>query len=146
MREAAAGGLAATHRSNPKVAIGGAAFVGVQRTALSTAKLSFPLWINPSHLPNPDRVQADYAVLAELSKGLSGGDILNVCVNAIYAGSVDADPAKWAVTQGYAGAGDWQGAEGEGGALREEARAEAEDWVSVIRETPCHEDAPCKFS
>jgi hypothetical protein len=52
------------------------------------------------HLPNPDRVQADYAVLAELSKGLSGGDILNVCVNAIYAGSVDADPAKWAVTQG----------------------------------------------
>jgi len=30
---------------------------------------------------------------------LSGGDILNVCVNAIYAGSVDPDPAKWAVTQ-----------------------------------------------
>jgi hypothetical protein len=44
-------------------------------------------------------VQADYAVLAELSKGLSGGDILNVCVNAIHAGSVDADPAKWRVTQ-----------------------------------------------
>jgi ATP-dependent 26S proteasome regulatory subunit len=52
------------------------------------------------HLPNPDRVRADYAVLAELSKGLSGGDILNVCVNAIHAGSVDADPAKWKVTQG----------------------------------------------
>ncbi len=51
------------------------------------------------HLPNPDRVQADYAVLAELSRGLSGGDILNVCVNAIHAGSVDADPAKWMVTQ-----------------------------------------------
>ena len=51
------------------------------------------------HLPNPDRVQADYAVLAELSKGLSGGDIMNVCVNAIHAGSVDADPAKWLVTQ-----------------------------------------------
>ena len=51
------------------------------------------------HLPNPDRVTADYAVLAELSKGLSGGDILNVCVNAIHAGSVDADPAKWLVTQ-----------------------------------------------
>jgi hypothetical protein len=30
------------------------------------------------HLPNPERVQADYAVLAELSRGLSGGDILNV--------------------------------------------------------------------
>ncbi len=52
------------------------------------------------HLPNPERVQADYAVLAELSRGLSGGDILNVCINAIYVGSVDADPAKWKVTQG----------------------------------------------
>ncbi len=51
------------------------------------------------HLPNPERVKADYAVLAELSRGLSGGDILNVCVNAIYAGSVDADPANWLVTQ-----------------------------------------------
>lgn len=35
------------------------------------------------------RVTTDYAVLAELSKGLSGGDIQNVRVNAIYAGSVD---------------------------------------------------------
>jgi len=52
------------------------------------------------HLPNPERVEADYAVLAELSRGLSGGDILNICVNAIHAGSVDADPAKWKVTQG----------------------------------------------
>jgi hypothetical protein len=52
------------------------------------------------HLPNPDRVKADYAVLADLSRGLSGGDILNVCVNAIYAGSLDPDPAKWVVTQG----------------------------------------------
>jgi SpoVK/Ycf46/Vps4 family AAA+-type ATPase len=51
------------------------------------------------HLPNPDRVRADYAVLAELSKGLSGGDILNICVNAIHAGSTDDDPAKWRVTQ-----------------------------------------------
>jgi hypothetical protein len=45
-------------------------------------------------------VTADYAALAGLSKGLSGGDILNVCINAIHAGSVDADSAKWAVTQG----------------------------------------------
>ena len=52
------------------------------------------------HLPNPDRVQADYAVLAELSKGLSGGDILNICVNAIHAGSTDANPERWKVTQG----------------------------------------------
>jgi SpoVK/Ycf46/Vps4 family AAA+-type ATPase len=51
------------------------------------------------HLPNPDRVTADYAVLAELSRGLSGGDILNICINAIYAGSTNADPAKWQVTQ-----------------------------------------------
>ncbi len=51
------------------------------------------------HLPNPDRVQADYAVLAELSRGLSGGDILNVCVNAIHAGSVDPNPERWMVTQ-----------------------------------------------
>ena len=52
------------------------------------------------HLPNPDRVQADYAVLSELSKGLSGGDILNICVNAIHAGSTDANPERWMVTQG----------------------------------------------
>jgi hypothetical protein len=51
------------------------------------------------HLPNPERVQAGYAVLAELSKGLSGGDILNICLNAIHAGSTDADSAKWKVTQ-----------------------------------------------
>ena len=51
------------------------------------------------HLPNPDRVKADYAVLSELSRSLSGGDILNICLNAIHAGSADADPAKWRVTQ-----------------------------------------------
>jgi ATP-dependent 26S proteasome regulatory subunit len=52
------------------------------------------------HLPNPDRVQADYAALSELSKGLSGGDILNICVNAIHAGSTDPNPERWMVTQG----------------------------------------------
>jgi SpoVK/Ycf46/Vps4 family AAA+-type ATPase len=52
------------------------------------------------HLPNPDRVRADYAVLAGLSRGLSGGDILNVCLNAVYAGSVDPETSKWMVTQG----------------------------------------------
>jgi hypothetical protein len=35
-----------------------------------------------------------------VSLRLTGGNILNVCVNAIYAGSVDADPAKWVVAQG----------------------------------------------
>jgi hypothetical protein len=51
------------------------------------------------HLPNPDRVEADYAALAGLSRGLSGGDILNLCVNAIHAGSTDVDSSKWRVTQ-----------------------------------------------
>jgi len=51
------------------------------------------------HLPNHSRIEADFAVLAGLSRGLSGGDILNTCVNAIHAGSTDADPAKWKVTQ-----------------------------------------------
>jgi hypothetical protein len=51
------------------------------------------------HLPNPKRVRADYAILAELSRGLSGGDILNICVNAIHAGSTDPDPDLWLVTQ-----------------------------------------------
>ena len=37
--------------------------------------------------------------LAGLSRGLSGGDILTVCVNAIHAGSRDVDSAKWRVTQ-----------------------------------------------
>ncbi len=44
------------------------------------------------HLPNPDRVKDDYAVLAGLSRGLSGGNIVNVCVNASYVGRVDDDP------------------------------------------------------
>lgn len=52
------------------------------------------------HRVNPERVTADYAVLAELSRGLSGRDVLNVCVNAIDVGSTDADQAKWAVTKG----------------------------------------------
>jgi hypothetical protein len=52
------------------------------------------------HLPKPERVTADYAVLAALSRSLSGGDILNVCINAIYAGSADSNSAKWNVTQG----------------------------------------------
>jgi hypothetical protein len=51
------------------------------------------------HRVNPERVQAEDTVLAELSKGLSGGDILNGCVNAIHAGSKVSDPPKWAVTQ-----------------------------------------------
>ena len=52
------------------------------------------------HRVNPDRVQAEDTVLAELSKGLSGDDILNVCANATHVGSTVSDPPKWAVTQG----------------------------------------------
>jgi len=51
------------------------------------------------HLPNHGRVEADFAVLAASSVGLSGGDILNISLNAIHAGSVDADPAKWKITE-----------------------------------------------
>lgn len=40
------------------------------------------------------------AIQIHLSRGLSGGDILDICLNAIHAGSVDADPAKWGITQG----------------------------------------------
>lgn len=49
------------------------------------------------HLPNPDRVKADYAVLEELSRGLSGGDILNICLNVIYAGCSAPNPDLWLV-------------------------------------------------
>ncbi len=51
------------------------------------------------HLPNSVRVTTDYTVLAGLSRGLSGGDIHNVCVNSIYAGSTDPNPERCLVTQ-----------------------------------------------
>lgn len=51
------------------------------------------------HLLNHSRIEADFAILAASSKGLSGGDILNICINAIHAGSMDTDPANWKVTQ-----------------------------------------------
>jgi hypothetical protein len=38
--------------------------------------------------------------LADPSEHLTGGDILNICVNAIDAGSTDANPERWMVTQG----------------------------------------------
>lgn len=50
------------------------------------------------HLPNRERVTADLGSIAIEAKGLSGGDILNVCVNAILAGSVAEDPNDWKVT------------------------------------------------
>ena len=52
------------------------------------------------HLPNPERVKANLRTLALQSRHLSGGDILNICLNAIHAGSRDPDPAKWVVTEG----------------------------------------------
>ena len=82
------------------------------------------------HRVNPDRVKADDAVLAGLSRGLSGGDILNICVNAIHAGSVDMDPAKWAVKQAILEREIAKVCEeGEGGALGGEGRDEAEDGI-----------------
>jgi SpoVK/Ycf46/Vps4 family AAA+-type ATPase len=94
------------------------------------------------HLPNPERVKADYAVLAEQSRGLSGGDILNICLNAIYAGSTDADPAKWMVTQAMIEA-----------EIKKARRAKAEHsgalgtpTVSGVREVKIHSSTkPMKF-
>jgi len=45
------------------------------------------------------KVPADDAVLSELSNGLAAGDILNICVNAIHAGSTDPNPEQLMVTQ-----------------------------------------------
>lgn len=50
------------------------------------------------HLPNRQRVTADLSEVAKESVGLSGGDILNVCLNSIYAGSVADDPQEWRIT------------------------------------------------
>lgn len=50
------------------------------------------------HLPKSDRVEADFDAMARNTEGFGGGDIKNACVNAIYAGSRDADKAKWKVT------------------------------------------------
>jgi SpoVK/Ycf46/Vps4 family AAA+-type ATPase len=41
----------------------------------------------------------DFDALAESSLGLSGGDILNVCFNAMVASSVDPNPDNWRLTQ-----------------------------------------------
>ena len=51
------------------------------------------------HLPAVDRTPADLRPVAMMSRGLSGGDILNVCVNSMHAASVDPDPARWFVTE-----------------------------------------------
>jgi SpoVK/Ycf46/Vps4 family AAA+-type ATPase len=50
------------------------------------------------HLPNPERTPADLTSVARAATGLSGGDILNVCLNAMEAASTDPDPANWRVT------------------------------------------------
>ncbi len=50
------------------------------------------------HLPNMDRVKASLGNAAAQSDGLSGGDILNICLSAIYAASAHKDTAKWIVT------------------------------------------------
>ena len=64
------------------------------------------------HLPNPERVKANLRSLALQSRGLSGGDILNICLNAIHAGSRDPDPAKWVVTEKLLRAGRSGGRKG----------------------------------
>ncbi|HVU07836.1 MAG TPA: ATP-binding protein [Verrucomicrobiae bacterium] len=51
------------------------------------------------HLPKRDRVEANWPEVARISKGLSGGDIKNVCLNSIYAGSMADNSADWKITQ-----------------------------------------------
>ena len=51
------------------------------------------------HLPTLSRVEADLSGVAKASKGLSGGDLKNVCLNAIYSGSEHADSSQWKITQ-----------------------------------------------
>jgi SpoVK/Ycf46/Vps4 family AAA+-type ATPase len=52
-----------------------------------------------SHLPSIELVSADLRNVAMMSRGLSGGDILNVCLNAIHAASSDPDPANWRLSE-----------------------------------------------
>jgi hypothetical protein len=70
---------------------------GQQMNAPVTASMLRELFT--LHLSIPERVTADDAVLAILSRGLSGGDILNICLNAIHLGITDVDSAKSKVTQ-----------------------------------------------
>ena len=52
--------------------------LGIQRHihfCLPNANASMHNELFALHFPNPERMWADYEVLAELSKGLSGGDI-----------------------------------------------------------------------
>ena len=51
------------------------------------------------HLPNHSRIEANFENLAGLTRGLSGGDILNISVNAIHVGSTDEKPENWKVTE-----------------------------------------------
>lgn len=52
-----------------------------------------------AHLPNRTKVTADLGEVAKAAKGLSGGDILNICLNSMYAASVDEDSVRWVMTQ-----------------------------------------------
>lgn len=51
------------------------------------------------HLPNAERVEADLRAVADVAEGLSGGDILNICINAMLAGSNSDDTSQWKVTE-----------------------------------------------
>jgi len=51
------------------------------------------------HLLNPERVPANLRGIAAAAHGLSGGDLLNVCLNSMEAASVDPDPQNWRVTE-----------------------------------------------
>lgn len=52
------------------------------------------------HLPENERTKSiNYKELAQISKEMSGGDILNVSIEAIKAASLDENPENWVITQ-----------------------------------------------
>jgi SpoVK/Ycf46/Vps4 family AAA+-type ATPase len=52
-----------------------------------------------SHLPASERVFADLNTVAAAAHGLSGGDLLNVCVNSMEAASTGSNPDQWRLTE-----------------------------------------------
>ena len=56
-----------------------------------------------NHVPKKDRVDedVDWTTVAQACKGFSGGDILNVVINAINLSSLDDDSDNWQMTESH---------------------------------------------
>jgi SpoVK/Ycf46/Vps4 family AAA+-type ATPase len=50
------------------------------------------------HLPKRERVRANLDTIARESRGLSGGDIRNVCINSMHAATASDDQSEWNIT------------------------------------------------